>query len=91
MSAQQQDLDVTLQPDLSAPERARNSIDYVKDRMSEEVLDDVKLLVNELVTNSVKFGVRGGSNCGWPPRTKPCVSRYVMRAQASLRADPNPL
>ena len=59
MSARKQDLDVTLQPDLSAPERARNSIEDVKDRMSEEVLDDVKLLVNELVTNSVKFAGKG--------------------------------
>ena len=59
MSVQPQELDVTLQPNLSAPERARNSIDDVKGRISDEVLDDVKLLVNELVTNSVKFAGEG--------------------------------
>ena len=59
MSAPRQDLDVTLQPDLSAPERARNSLEDLRDQLSVEVMDDVKLLVNELVTNSVKFGGEG--------------------------------
>ena len=59
MDAQAQELDVTLKPDLSAPERARNSIDDVRGRLSEDLLDDVKLLVNELVTNSVKFAGKG--------------------------------
>lgn len=59
MTATTQDLDVTLQPDLSAPERARNSLEDVRDQLSEEVMDDVKLLVNELVTNSVKFAGEG--------------------------------
>lgn len=59
MSALSQDLDVTLQPDLSAPERARNSLEDVRDQLSDEVMDDVKLLVNELVTNSVKFAGEG--------------------------------
>ena len=59
MDTQAQELDVTLKPDLSAPERARNSIDDVSDRLSDDVLDDVKLLVNELITNSVKFAGKG--------------------------------
>ena len=59
MSDLQTHLDVTLTPDLGAPERARSSIDDVGEEMSDDVLDDVKLLVNELVTNSVKFAGRG--------------------------------
>jgi anti-sigma regulatory factor (Ser/Thr protein kinase) len=59
MSDLQTHLDVTLTPDLGAPERARNSIDDVGEQMDDEVLDDIKLLVNELVTNSVKFAGRG--------------------------------
>ena len=59
MTSRPEKMDVTLKPDLSAPEKARSSIDGVGDRLSGEMLDDVKLLVNELVTNSVKFAGRG--------------------------------
>ena len=59
MNALPKNLEVTLSPDLSAPERARHSIEDAGKELSEEVLDNVKLLVNELVTNSVKFAGKG--------------------------------
>lgn len=52
-------LDVNLAPNVKAPERARRSLANVEAQLNEEVLDDVMLLVNELVTNSVKFGGEG--------------------------------
>jgi anti-sigma regulatory factor (Ser/Thr protein kinase) len=52
-------LEVELAPDVKAPERARRSLENVQTELTEEVLDDVRLLVNELVTNSVKFGGDG--------------------------------
>ena len=57
MSAQK--LDVRLDPDLSAPERARRSLDEMLGTVDEELLEDIRLLVNELVTNSVKFAGSG--------------------------------
>ena len=59
MNEKASDLEVTLPPDPTAPERARRYLENVAEDLSGEVLDDVKLLVNELVTNSVKFAARG--------------------------------
>ena len=59
MSKETHELEVTLQPDLRAPEQARRSLEVVQESLHSEVLDDVRLLVNELVTNSVKFAGRG--------------------------------
>lgn len=59
MSSADPRLDVNLAPNVKAPERARRSLENVGAQLSEEVLDDVRLLVNELVTNSVKFGGEG--------------------------------
>ena len=59
MSSSAPRLEVKLVPDVKAPERARRSLETVETNLGEEVLDDVRLLVNELVTNSVKFGGEG--------------------------------
>ena len=59
MSPATGDLEVTLAPDVTAPERARRHLEEVSDHLSDEVLDDVKLLVVELVTNSLKFAGNG--------------------------------
>ena len=59
MKPKPSDLEVTLAPDPTAPERARRYLENVAEDLSRDVLDDVKLLVNELVTNSVKFAARG--------------------------------
>ncbi|MDQ4145665.1 MAG: ATP-binding protein [Actinomycetota bacterium] len=59
MSLDQTGLDVTLSPDVGAPEKARRHLERVGGSLTEEVLDDVKLLVVELVTNSVKFAGEG--------------------------------
>lgn len=59
MNAKEKDLEVTLPPDPTAPEQARRYLEQVAGELATEVLDDVKLLVNELVTNSVKFAAEG--------------------------------
>ena len=58
MDSDREQLDVKLPPDVTAPERARRSLDGLEGVRS-DVLDDVRLLVNELVTNSVKFAGEG--------------------------------
>lgn len=59
MSPSREDLEVTLTPGLTAPEQARRHLEGADSSVGREVLDDVKLLVNELVTNSVKFAGEG--------------------------------
>ncbi len=59
MSAENPRLEVQLVPDVKAPERARRSLDRVESNLNDDLLEDVRLLVNELVTNSVKFGGEG--------------------------------
>lgn len=59
MSSAYSRLDIRLAPDVKAPERARRSLENVEPQLGDEVLDDVRLLVNELITNSVKFGGDG--------------------------------
>jgi anti-sigma regulatory factor (Ser/Thr protein kinase) len=45
--------------DTTAPYHARRAVESLRDRISPEVAGDVKLLVSELVTNSVKYGGEG--------------------------------
>jgi len=45
--------------DATAPHHARRAVENLCDRISPEVAHDVKLLVSELVTNSVKYGGEG--------------------------------
>jgi anti-sigma regulatory factor (Ser/Thr protein kinase) len=59
MTANEQGIEVHLPPDTTAPEQARRHLEQVASTLSTGVLDDVKLLVNELVTNSVKFAGKG--------------------------------
>ncbi len=54
-----QPIEIHLAPNLSAPEQARRSLEDVEGELRPEVFDDVQLLVNELVTNSVKFAGSG--------------------------------
>ena len=42
--------------DPTAPSAARRAIEELNDRIAPEVVPDVKLLVSELITNSVKYG-----------------------------------
>lgn len=44
-----------LSVDLKAPGRARRSMEELRSRVDPETIDTITLLVNELVTNSVKF------------------------------------
>jgi anti-sigma regulatory factor (Ser/Thr protein kinase) len=45
--------------DLSAPANARRAVERFGDALDPGVLPDVKLLVSELITNSVKYGGEG--------------------------------
>ena len=49
-------LSVDIPCDLRAPARARRAVDSLSADVAPVVLADVKLLVSELITNSVKFG-----------------------------------
>jgi anti-sigma regulatory factor (Ser/Thr protein kinase) len=46
--------------DLSAPAQARRAVESFGERIDASIVPDVKLLVSELVTNSVKYGGDGG-------------------------------
>ena len=45
--------------DAGAPGAARSAIDGLTGRIAPDVVPDVKLLVSELITNSVKYGGEG--------------------------------
>src|SRR3954447_17660610 len=45
--------------DPTAPGAARRAIEALHDRIAPDVVPDVKLLVSELITNSVKYGGNG--------------------------------
>src|SRR3954469_23460903 len=47
--------------DPAAPGAARRAIEGLTDRIAPDVVPDVKLLVSELITNSVKYGGNGGA------------------------------
>jgi anti-sigma regulatory factor (Ser/Thr protein kinase) len=45
--------------DPRAPGEARRAIEHLNGRIADDIVPDVKLLVSELITNSVKYGGRG--------------------------------
>jgi len=45
--------------DARAPRQARRAIERLDDRIAPDVVPDLKLLVSELITNSVKYGGEG--------------------------------
>ena len=49
-------VELSLHSTPEAPKQARDGVERLGDRVSSEVLDDVRLLVSELVTNSVRHG-----------------------------------
>jgi anti-sigma regulatory factor (Ser/Thr protein kinase) len=49
-------VDVRLARDVRAPSLARESLEVLRSRIDEPTLEDLKLLVSELVTNSVQHG-----------------------------------
>jgi anti-sigma regulatory factor (Ser/Thr protein kinase) len=51
-----QSLTVDIHRDLRAPACARRVVDSLSGRVADELLADVRLLVSELITNSVKYG-----------------------------------
>jgi anti-sigma regulatory factor (Ser/Thr protein kinase) len=49
-------VDLILFPRPQAAKEARDGVDRLAERVAPEILDDVRLLVSELVTNSVRHG-----------------------------------
>jgi anti-sigma regulatory factor (Ser/Thr protein kinase) len=49
---------VDIQRDLRAPASARRVVDSLSGRVADDLLADVRLLVSELITNSVKYGLK---------------------------------
>ena len=47
-------LSILLEPDVDAASRARAALDRFAEELEEDVLEDIRLLVTELVTNSVR-------------------------------------
>src|SRR3954453_6754383 len=45
--------------DPTPPSEARRAIERLNDRIAPDIVPDVKLLVSELITNSVKYGGQG--------------------------------
>ena len=52
-------LSVDIPRDLRAPATARRAIEELSGHVADDVLPDVKLLVSELISNSVKYGGDG--------------------------------
>ena len=52
-------LDIAISRDLQAPRYARRAVEEFADQVDPAVVPDVKLLVSELITNSVKYGGEG--------------------------------
>ena len=50
---------VDIPRDPRAPANARRAVDDLSGKVAEDVIPDVKLLVSELITNSVKYGGEG--------------------------------
>jgi anti-sigma regulatory factor (Ser/Thr protein kinase) len=48
-----------IERDLSAPAQARRAVEQFGEALDPTVVPDVKLLVSELITNSVKYGGEG--------------------------------
>jgi anti-sigma regulatory factor (Ser/Thr protein kinase) len=52
-------LSVDILRDRSAPAHARRAVEQLPPKVDEDLIPDVKLLVSELITNSVKYGDEG--------------------------------
>jgi anti-sigma regulatory factor (Ser/Thr protein kinase) len=52
-------LTVDIPRDPMAPATARRAIDGLSGRVADDVLPDVKLVISELISNSVKYGGEG--------------------------------
>ncbi len=68
-------LSVELPRTQQAPFLARRALDDLDGRLDSEVLPDVRLLVSELITNSVKYGGEG------PVRLEVNASQESLRAE----------
>lgn len=66
------ELSLVLDPDVDAAGRAREALDRFGEELEAEVLDDMRLLVTELVTNSVRHA---DAAAGEPVRLEVSVGR----------------
>lgn len=73
-------LDLKLPAGPQAPGEARHALDEFADRVQEERLDEIRLLVSELVTNSVRHaGMEEGEWIGLKVR----VSKDLLRVEVA--------
>ena len=75
-----------LADDSGPPRTAREAIDFVAADLPQDSLDTARLLVTELVTNSVRYGPRGNAKIG----LQIDVSRDRLRAEVTDAADVAP-
>jgi anti-sigma regulatory factor (Ser/Thr protein kinase) len=52
-------VDIAISRDLRAPGNARRAVEQFASKLAPELVPDMKLLVSELITNSVKYGGEG--------------------------------
>jgi anti-sigma regulatory factor (Ser/Thr protein kinase) len=77
-------IDLRVAANTDAPGSARHALDRLEGNVPEGALDDTRLLVSELVTNSVRHAGLGRG--GWI-RMRITVSAHQVRAEVS---DPGP-
>lgn len=77
-------LSVDIPRDMTAPARARRAVEALAPAMDPVVLEDVKLLVSELVTNSVKYGASGAVRLCVEARSPHAVHVEVVDRGASF-------
>jgi anti-sigma regulatory factor (Ser/Thr protein kinase) len=71
-------LSVDITRDPRAPRSARRAIEGLATALDREVLADVKLLVSELITNSVKYGGQGAVTMTVDAPSPKCVRVEVI-------------
>ena len=77
-------LSVDISRDPTAPATARRAIDGLSGTVADDLLPDVKLLVSELVTNSVKYGGDGALRLQIDSEARAsCAPRSSIKASAS--------
>ena len=77
-------IDLRVEADADAPGTARHAVDRLEGALPEGVVDDLRLLVSELVTNSVRHSGQGAG--GWV-RLMVAVSSSRVRVEVT---DPGP-
>ena len=79
-------IDVELAPEPEVVTTARHTLDRLANLLPSEKLEDVRLVVSELVTNSIRhagLSPDDQSRLRWRSQTERCAGACVTRAPAS--------